>query len=203
MFTLPCAISVDNGRKRAYDVPMDMSFQELAQDIEDAGSGRVEVPTSRPQVAKLRYTHEAMVDLIITVPGISQNQLAAIFGFTAAWVSNVIASDVFQAKLAERRAELIDPALIATIEERFKGLVVQSLDVLQQKLAKPQVSDTLALKALELGAKALGVGGNAAPAAVPVDLSLLRDRLLALKGEVHGQRGEMKTVEGEVLPEEQ
>lgn len=176
---------------------MDMSFDDLSRQADD----RLE--NTRPAnrtLHKLRYTHEAMIDLIIANPGISQNQLAATFGFTACWVSNILASDAFQMQLSKRRAELVDPAITATIEERFKGLVIQSLDVLQRKLEKPAVSDTVALKALELGAKALGVGGNAPAPIIPVDLSNLRDRLLGLRGEVYAQPE--RVIEGEVLKEE-
>src|SRR2546421_725388 len=63
------------------------------------------VAEAGPLVRGLRYTHEAMVDMLIAEPWISQNELAARFGFSPSWISTVICSDAFQAKLAERRGE--------------------------------------------------------------------------------------------------
>lgn len=142
--------------------------------------------------AKMSYTHEAMADLIIAEPAISQNTLAATFGFTPGWVSTVINSDAFQALLAARKDELVNPELRVTIRERFQAVTAQSLRILQDKLAKPadQVSDTLVLRAAELGAKALGIGGNAAPPPPPNPaeyLPQLAERLMRLTGQVPPQ----------------
>lgn len=151
-------------------------------------------------VKKLNYSHDAMVDLIIARPGISQGQLAATFGYTQAWVSNVMASDAFRSRLAARREELVDPALLASVEERFEGLVLQSLDRLQEELAKPACPANVILKAVELGARGVGVGGFGVskvilPVASPPDrLEKLKDRLLILSG-----KGE--TVEGQIVLE--
>ena len=118
-------------------------------------------------LAKVRYTHADMIDFIIANPSVSQNSLAARYGYTAGWISNVMASDAWQSAMAARRDEIVDPALKATLEERFRGVTIQSLKRLMEKLEAPQVSDQVVLRAVELGAKAMGVGGNAPPAAPP------------------------------------
>lgn len=148
------------------------------------------------RLAKLRYTHTDAIDFIIANPGVSQNDLAARYGYSPGWFSNVMASDAWQSALAARRAELVDPALVATIEERFRGITLLSLERLQQKLAAPQVSDNVVLKAAELGAKALGVGGNAAPPAPAADhLAQLANRLIDLQSQVR----RTVTIEAEVV----
>lgn len=136
----------------------------------------------RPQIARVRYTHEDCVDIILANPGISQNELAARYGYSAAWISVVINSDAFQARLAARRSELIDPVLMATLNERFRALTVRSVEVLQEKLCMPAASvpDQLALQAAALGAKALGLGTPQPPAAAgESDLTRLAERLRA------------------------
>ena len=140
----------------------------------------------KPAIQKMRYSHEAMVDLIVSNPWISQNELAAHFGYSPSWISCVIASDAFQAALAARREEVVDPAMKATIEERFRALVVKSLEVLASKLNAPVVSDNVALRAAELGAKALGIGGNAPPPPPPASdrLTILAERLIILQQNV-------------------
>tara|TARA_R110000868_G_scaffold301_3_gene2519 strand:- start:1605 stop:2069 length:465 start_codon:yes stop_codon:yes gene_type:complete len=136
-------------------------------------------------LGKIRYTHTDMIDFIIANPGVSQGALAIRYGFTQAWVSNVMASDAWQSAMAKRREELVDPTLVATIEERFKGIVHLSQQRLMEKLEQPNVPANVCLKALELGAKALGVGGNAPPAAPASDhLAQLANRLIDLQSNV-------------------
>jgi hypothetical protein len=102
-----------------------------------------------------------MIELIIQNPWISQNELAAHFGYTPGWVSQVIASDAFQEKMALRKSELIDPAIRATVEERFRALVIQSYEVLKRKL-EVNPSDDLALGVMNGAARALGYGARPA-----------------------------------------
>lgn len=155
----------------------------------------------RPQIAKIRYTHDAMIDLLISDPWISQGEIAERFGYTQSWVSIVFSSDAFKNRLEERRSELVDPAIRASLKERFEALVSRSLVVLQEKLAKPaeEVSDSLALKTLELGAKALNFGGQSAPV-VQVQpgarLEALAERLLSLNVQ---RQYVTKEVQGEVI----
>lgn len=113
-------------------------------------------------IAKINYSHDGMIDLIIANPGISQNDIAAMVGYTASWVATIMASDAFQARLAERRDQIIDPLLKATVEEKFKGMVSRSLEILAEKLKAPpsEIPDNLALRTLELSARALGYGAK-------------------------------------------
>jgi hypothetical protein len=111
-------------------------------------------------IQKVHYTHDAMIDLIIENPAIDQREIARHFGYTEGWVSQVFAADAFQARLAERKDEIINPALKATVEERFKALVLQSMEVLRRKLESAAVSEETALKTLEIAAKAAGYGAR-------------------------------------------
>jgi hypothetical protein len=148
--------------------------------------GRGSYPSVRPP-AKVRYSHDAMARLLLENPWMHQNDLAAYFGRSPGWISTIITCDAFQAHYASLQAEMLDPELQLTLRERFKALTEQSLRVLQEKLSKPadQVSEQLALRAADLGAKSLGLGGNApAPAAPnPAEyLPALAERLLRLQG---------------------
>lgn len=147
--------------------------------------------STKPSIQKVRYTHDGMIDLIIENPWISQNQIAAHFGYTAPWVSIIFTSDAFRERLEMRKEELVDPAIRATLEERMKALVSRSLDVLMEKLGKPasSVSDAVALRALELGAKAIGMGGNQAPQTTVINaghIENLAERLVQLRGQAYG-----------------
>lgn len=135
-------------------------------------------------VAKMRYSHDDMIDFIIANPGVSQGAIAARYGYTQAWVSLVMSSDAWKSAMAKRREELVDPTLLATINERFAAMTERSLQRLMEKLDAPVVSDNVVLKAVELGAKAMGVGGNAVPPPPADRLDLLAERLLALQARV-------------------
>lgn len=109
---------------------------------------------SMPEIAKLRYTHDAVIDEILADPSISQGELAGRFGYTQSWMSIIINSDAFKEKLAERRGELVDPRIQASISERLDAVARRALDKLLDKLDSPNP-----IKNMELVAMAkLGVG---------------------------------------------
>ena len=115
-----------------------------------------------PEIARVRYTHDAVIDEILMNPAISQNDLAKHFGFSASWMSIVINSDAFQERLAERKGELVDPKVRATISERLDAIAKRSLEKIMDRLDNPAAQ----IKTLELVAIAkLGVGDkNTRPA---------------------------------------
>lgn len=120
---------------------------------------------AKPAIQKVAYSHEAMIDLILANPGISQNAIARHFGYTPSWVCQVMQADAFQMAFAARRAQIVDPALMLTVEQNFKALVARSLDILQQKLNKPadEIPDQLALRAFEISSRVAGYGHNDQP----------------------------------------
>jgi len=113
----------------------------------------------RGGIAKTGYSHEAMAELILANPAIDQNEIAAFFGYTPGWVSQIIASDAFQAYLGERKDQILDPVLRGAVEESFKGLVLQSIARLRQKLDS-NPSDQLVLEVFKNSARALGYGAR-------------------------------------------
>jgi hypothetical protein len=110
-------------------------------------------------IQRVKYSHDAMIDLVLQRPGITQNEVALYMGYSVGWVSSIMNSDAFQARLAARKTELVDPVIVKTIEERMETLAHQSLEVVQKKLAATENPD-LAIKALELSTKALGMGAR-------------------------------------------
>jgi hypothetical protein len=144
---------------------MEPDFADMENALAPDASAFAPVPhaATMGNIKKMRYTHTDLIDYIIANPWASQNELAARYGYTPSWLSNIMASDAWQAAMASRRDEVVDPALKASLEERFKGVVIQSLNRLQEKLNAPQVSDQVVLRAVELGARACGMGGRAAP----------------------------------------
>lgn len=116
-------------------------------------------------IQRVKYSHDAMIDLIIANPVLSQGAIAQHFGYTQAWVSRVFNSDAFQARLAVRKADLVDPTILMSVEEKFRTLVNRSLDIFQEKLEATKSAD-LAMKGIEMATKALGYGARQANVAV-------------------------------------
>lgn len=114
-------------------------------------------------IKKVRYSHDAMIDLMIAEPTVKQNDLAAIFDRTPTWISLVVNSDAFQARLSERKAELIDPAITASINERINAVASKALERIHEKLAGPLgglASDDFLIKSAKLALDAAGFGAR-------------------------------------------
>lgn len=122
---------------------------------------------SYARIEKTKYSHEAMIDYLIAHPRVTQKEISLAFGYTEPWISRIFGSDSFQAALAIRREELTDPALVASIDERLRGMAIQSMEIITNKLGNhPDAvgKDTnLAVKALEISTKALGFGARQTP----------------------------------------
>ncbi len=167
-----------------------------------------DVPRGAQPPKKVNYTHDAVIDQIIARPGISQGQLAQMFGYTQSWLSVVMSSDAFRERLAERRGEVVDPAITASVEERFRAVTLRSLEVLQEKLSQPaqNVPDNLALRAMELGARGLQVGGFGGAKIEVTQVSSGEDRLARLAerlGSFVRQAREPETLDAEIVQESQ
>lgn len=116
-------------------------------------------------IARVKYSHDAMIDLMIENPAISQGELASRFGYTQAWVSRICNSDAFLARLAQRKADLVDPTIAASLEEKLRALASASLDVVLEKVVTTKNQD-LALNAAKLSTTALGFGARQANVAI-------------------------------------
>lgn len=169
---------------------MTSSIEEALTALRSSGQviGVTEAPTAIPAASASPplpvpiYTNDSLVEYLVANPGCTPELIAAAFGQPKRWFLSILATDSFQLALDSKRHLLSDPAITATMEERFRALSLQSLDVLQRKLESKDASDLLVLKASELGVKALGMGmaPTAAPVLTPVaGIDTLAERLVA------------------------
>jgi hypothetical protein len=105
---------------------------------------------------KVGYSHDAMIDLILQDPTVTSSELSQVFGYSPAWCSRILASDSFQARLAQRKSALIDPIIARSLNDRMRAVAIRSMDVIEEKLAA-EPSAQYALDALELATSGLGV----------------------------------------------
>lgn len=137
----------------------------MAQPLETSQRGGPLVP----RIDRVSYTHDAMIDLVLQNPMISQNEIAHHFGYTASWTSIIFNSDAFQARLAERKTEIVDPLVRGRVEEAIKGLVSQSVEILREKLANPNPDTDLALEVFKASTRAAGYGARTGSTTVNVN----------------------------------
>jgi DNA-binding MarR family transcriptional regulator len=107
-----------------------------------------------PAIASVRYTHDAIIDTILENPGVSQGDLSRMFGYTQSWMSIIINSDAFQERLAERKGELVDPRITASLEERAESVARLALDRLMDEIERPgpkKIQDLVAAAKIGLG----------------------------------------------------
>lgn len=115
------------------------------------------IPLDAPGVdrpAVLKYTHEAMIDLILQEPGVRIPELAKLFNYSPGWIARVVASDSFQARLAERKAQLVDPHISHSLNERLRSVAVHAVGIIEEKLESEQ-SASYAIEALGLATVAM------------------------------------------------
>ena len=163
-------------------------------------------PSTQVLKRGVNYSHEGMIEMIIANPGISQNALAAHFGYSPSWISTIMASDAFQAQLAKRRGEVINPLLLLTAEERFRGVALRATEILEEKLKGPATSipDSLALRAFDVASRAAGFGRHqeppaAAPSEIHVHLEALGGNLTNLLRRKKIEA--LEPLDGEIIPQ--
>ncbi|UOF77832.1 cyclic nucleotide-binding domain [Bacteriophage sp.] len=140
-------------------MPSDPIFDDIGDFVRAQSRPLQGTESAAKAIVRVKYSHDAMIEQILARPGISQNELAEMFGYTVPWVSRVMNSDAFLARLAERKHDLVDPALALTIDEKLRAIADTSLDIVQEKLSTIRSIDT-AFKALDLSVKALGYGAR-------------------------------------------
>lgn len=107
------------------------------------------------------FCHDAIIDAILLNPRIKQIDLAETFGYSRGWISRMLASDSFQARMAQRRNELVKPRLQAALNERIQSTLIRASDTLLKRMDAKDNAD-VALEALGLVTK-LTVAENKHP----------------------------------------
>lgn len=81
------------------------------------------------QIGKISYTHEAFINWLLENPERPLRDAAAYFGYTQAWLSTILHSAVFQAKLSERQ-----DAVFASVAQDIPSKLRAAADIGLEKL---------------------------------------------------------------------
>lgn len=114
------------------------------------------------QIKSMSITHEAILDWLLLNPRESQGDCAAFFGVTESWLSVIVNSDCFQARLLERRMAR-DESFRSLLETKMQSVVNTGLDRIGEKLKfEPDLEKLLSTTDKLLGR--LGYGPKQGPA---------------------------------------
>jgi len=110
-------------------------------------------------VKKVSITHDAIIDYVMTQPQATYREIAGQFDYTPEGIGIIVRSDSFKARLEVRKADLVDPIIRQSVEERLTGLAHASIDILQRKLATSD-DPKLALATLDATSRAAQYGAR-------------------------------------------
>lgn len=115
--------------------------------------------------AKMRPWHELVIDMIIANPTLKQGEIAKAVGRSQAWLSIVMNGDMFKARLAERKEEIVDPALRATVDDRFRAVANGASEEFLRRLelAPNSIRTKDLVDAMSVTSSGLGMGPSSQP----------------------------------------
>ncbi|MHB0978383.1 MAG: hypothetical protein ACYC1K_03240 [Minisyncoccota bacterium] len=121
------------------------------------------------QLKDLSYRHEALLDWLVLNPNKTQGDCARELGYTEAWVSQVINSNLFQARLGMLLQEKREHGIF-TVAEKLAGLADLAIE---KTLKNVEVSADpgFVLSAAEVALKRLGYGAAKQPPPGPTTVN--------------------------------
>ena len=94
-------------------------------------------------LARLDHRHDGMIDDILANPKISVGDLAEKYGCSKSYIRICIHSDRFLDRMKDRRAELVNPLLSASLDHRLRAIAHSSSEKLLDELEGTPTPDFL------------------------------------------------------------
>lgn len=114
------------------------------------------------QLQRLKPLHLSIMDYMLAHPQLPMSALAAHFDKSLSWVSTVTNTDIFQAQLAERRAQ-IQSLVDAEIKDKALGLARKGLDALSDAMDDEATSVAMKHTITRTGLEVMGYLGKGGP----------------------------------------
>lgn len=107
------------------------------------------------EIQRLNHRHEAIVNWLVANPHRSLTECAECLGYTLPWLSQVVHSDMFQAKYQERCREVGEIA-VHTVKNRLTAVALLALQKTQERLESGASSERFILDATKNSLASLG-----------------------------------------------
>lgn len=85
------------------------------------------------QIASITPKHDAIMTFLVANPDMKRGDIARHFGVSPSWLSVIVNSDIFQAKLKERQDEFFSTSL-APIREKLDTLAHLAIDTMIERV---------------------------------------------------------------------
>lgn len=108
-----------------------------------------------PGLRRLKPKHEAIMDWILTNPERPLRDAAEAFGVSQNWISFLVNSDLFSARLRERRAQ-IEGLIGHTIVDRLKVVAHMGLGSMIDRMERGVASERMIVDATRMALQSLG-----------------------------------------------
>lgn len=166
---------------------------------------------TRPQIAKLNFSHEAIMRWLVENPQGSLGECAEHFGYSRSWLSIIIHSDAFRAKYQAMQKEA-DRLVLDDIPAKMRGTASLALEGLADQVALACEDGSVGhrqflLETSESLLKSLGYGGGGkvvinAPGAQNVNTNVVDPATLerARQKLLEQRANTAKVIEGESTP---
>lgn len=164
---------------------------------------------SATQIQSLNEFHEQLARWTLENPHLTLRHAAQRFGYSVTWLSIIMNSDAFRARLAELNAAA-DALVVADVPQRLRGLAVSALDKLDAQLEEVIVEGPMARvdrdftrETAEMALKALGYGAKHTSApqpsgAAPSGTVIYADKVLVQEARARIlARGEPRTIDAQ------
>lgn len=141
-----------------------------------------------PEIKRLSHTHDQIIDWLLANPMLPNSACAAHFQYTEPWLSTIIHSDLFQAKLHERQEQVFGECVLS-VKDRITALAHDSMKRLHEKIIVENDVDKLNCTA-DLMLKALGFGPKPGglPTTVQVNQTFVsKDMLAEARAQMEGR----------------
>ena len=151
-------------------------------------------------VRQLSNTHDDIMNVMVANPMASHRDLSALTGYSETWLSRLVNSDIFRARLAEKKGEVF--VMVAQdVPAKLSALAHQSIDKLAEKLTIVEDPD-FALdtfdKVMKANGFAPGGGRQVAPAQQQNNFFITKEDLARARTAITSEGNEIRTIENEV-----
>src|SRR3990172_5208103 len=110
-------------------------------------------------VARLNHRHEQIVNWLILNPERSLGECAAAFGYTPAWLSQIVHSDMFQARYRAACYEVGELA-VHSIHNKLSGLTSAAIEASLAKIETGVATERFLGDTLRTSLQSLGYSGG-------------------------------------------
>lgn len=125
----------------SFNPPTDADFQAMVQGLEDESRERREArslsPAPRVELQNISHVHEAVMNWMIANPQRSMADCAREFGYTQSWLSTMVHSNLFQARLKEKQ-DIVFNGLAGTLNEKLAAAADIGVTKLTAQLEKSE-----------------------------------------------------------------